>query len=74
MEEQGAVTQEIVRSASEAAGGTQAVTVNIGAVTHAAAETGTAATQVLTAATELSRQSDALSAAVADYLATVQAA
>ncbi|MCJ2085631.1 methyl-accepting chemotaxis protein [Methylobacterium sp. E-005] len=74
MEEQGAVTQEIVRSASEAADGTQAVTVNIGAVTHAAAETGNAATQVLTAATELSRQSDALSAAVAEYLATVQAA
>ena len=74
MEEQGAVTQEIVRSASEAAGGTQAVTVNIGAVTHAAAETGSAAAQVLTAATELSHQSDALSAAVADYLATVQAA
>ncbi|MCJ2017822.1 methyl-accepting chemotaxis protein [Methylobacterium sp. E-065] len=74
MEEQGTVTQEIVRSASEAADGTQAVTVNIGAVTHAAAETGTAASQVLTAATELSRQSDALSAAVTDYLATVQAA
>ena len=50
------------------------MTVNIGAVTHAAAETGTAASQVLTAATELSRQSDALSAAVTDYLATVQAA
>ena len=74
MEEQGTVTQEIVRSASEAADGTQAVTVNIGVVTHAAAETGTAASQVLTAATELSRQSDALSAAVTDYLATVQAA
>ncbi|SDM57735.1 methyl-accepting chemotaxis sensory transducer with TarH sensor [Methylobacterium phyllostachyos] len=74
MEEQGTVTQEIVRSASEAAGGTQAVTVNIGAVTHAAAETGIAANQVLNAATELSRQSDGLSSAVAEYLATVQAA
>jgi len=74
MEEQGTVTQEIVRSASEAAGGTQAVTVNIGAVTHAAAETGIAANQVLDAASELSRQADALSTAVTAYLATVEAA
>ena len=74
MDEQGSVTQEIVRSVSEAAGGTQAVTVHIGAVTLAAGETGTAATQVLKAATELSRQSDDLGAAVAEFLATVQAA
>ena len=74
MDEQGSVTQEIVRSVSEAAGGTQAVTVHIGAVTLAAGETGTAATQVLKAATELSRQSDDLGAAVAEFLATVKAA
>ncbi len=74
MEEQGAVTQEIVRNVSQAADGTQAVTINIGAVTQAAGETGSAAAQVLTAATELSHQSDALSAAVAEFLATVQAA
>ena len=74
MEEQGAVTQEIVRNVNEAASGTQAVTVNIAAVTEAAGETGTAATQVLAAATELSRQSEDLGAAVADFLESVRAA
>jgi methyl-accepting chemotaxis protein len=74
MEQQGAVTQEIVRNVTEAANGTQAVTTNIGAVTQAAGETGTAAAQVLQAAAGLSRQSDDLSAAVAEFLAAVQAA
>lgn len=74
MEEQGAVTQEIVRNVSQAATGTQAVTINIGAVTEAAAETGTAAAQVLAAASDLSRQSDQLSTAVTEFLAAVQAA
>ncbi|MCJ2073541.1 hypothetical protein MKK75_32945 [Methylobacterium sp. J-030] len=74
MEQQGAVTQEIVRNVSQAADGTQAVTVNIGAVTQVAGETGNVATQVLQAATDLARQSEALNAAVSDYLATVQAA
>ncbi|MBE7196399.1 MAG: MCP four helix bundle domain-containing protein [Parafilimonas terrae] len=74
MEEQGAVTQEIVRNVSQAADGTQAVTANIGSVTQVAGETGHAAIQVLQAATDLARQSDALNAAVSDYLATVQAA
>lgn len=74
MEQQGAVTQEIVRNVTEAAGGTEAVTVNISAVTQAASETGTAAGQVLEAATALSRQSEDLRGAVAAFLATVQAA
>ena len=55
MEQQGAVTQAIRRSASAAVGGAQAVTVSIAAVTHAAAENGTAGTRVLTAARELSQ-------------------
>ncbi|MBE7197327.1 MAG: HAMP domain-containing protein, partial [Parafilimonas terrae] len=74
MEQQGAVTQEIVRNVTEAANGTQAVTMNIGAVTQAAGETGTAATQVLQAAAGLSRQSDDLSTAVTEFLEAVQAA
>ncbi|SFM45146.1 methyl-accepting chemotaxis protein [Methylobacterium pseudosasicola] len=74
MEEQRAVTQEIVRSVTQAAQGTQAVTTNIGAVTTAVGETGTSASQVLTAATELSRQSERLTVEVADFLAKVQAA
>ena len=74
MEQQGVVTQEIVRNVTQAADGTHAVTVNIAAVTEAAGETGTAANRVLAAATELSRQSEDLGDAVADFLATVQAA
>jgi methyl-accepting chemotaxis protein len=74
MEQQGAVTQEIVRNVTEAADGTQAVTVNIGAVTEAAGETGTAAALVLDSATDLARRSDALTAAVDTFLATMQAA
>ncbi|MGT2478131.1 methyl-accepting chemotaxis protein [Methylobacterium oryzae CBMB20] len=74
MEEQGTVTQEIVRNVTQAAGGTQVVTVNIGAVTQVAGETGRAAAQVLGAATDLSRQSGALGAAVTAFLSTVQAA
>ncbi|MCJ2139896.1 methyl-accepting chemotaxis protein [Methylobacterium sp. E-066] len=74
MEEQGAVTQEIVRSVTQAAQGTQAVTTNIGAVTAAVGETGASASQVLTAAAELSRQSERLTVEVADFLAKVQAA
>jgi methyl-accepting chemotaxis protein len=74
MEEQGAVTQEIVRNVNQAADGTQAVTVNIGSVTQAAAETGTAAAQVLEAASDLSRQSGELSKAVTEFLAAVHAA
>lgn len=74
MEEQGAVTQEIVRNVNQAADGTQAVTLNIGAVTQAAAETGTAAAQVLEAASDLSRQSGELSTAVTEFLAAVHAA
>ena len=74
MEQQGAVTQEIVRNVTQAALGTQDVTANIGAVARSAGETGTAASQVLTAASALSRQSEQLSAEVASFLETVQAA
>ncbi|MEE7501989.1 methyl-accepting chemotaxis protein [Methylobacterium mesophilicum] len=74
MEEQEAVTQEIVRNVSQAADGTQAVTVTIGTITQAAAETGRTATAALDAASTLSRQSETLNAAVAEFLAAVQAA
>ncbi|QEE39943.1 MULTISPECIES: methyl-accepting chemotaxis protein [unclassified Methylobacterium] len=74
MEEQGAVTQEIVRSVTQAAEGTQAVTSYIGAVTAAVGETGASASHVLIAATELSHQSERLTVEVADFLAKVQAA
>ncbi len=74
VEQQGAATQEIVRNVSQAAVGTGEVTSNIAGVAQASEETGAAASQVLSAATELSRQSERLGAEVTRFLATVRAA
>lgn len=74
VEEQGAATQEIVRNVGQAATGTTEVTGNIAGVASAAEETGAAATQVLGAASELSLQSERLSAEVDRFLAMVRAA
>ncbi|AWN50786.1 methyl-accepting chemotaxis protein [Methylobacterium sp. 17Sr1-1] len=74
VEEQGAATQEIVRNVAEAAAGTGAVTGTIATLAESAGETGAAAAQVLGAASEMSRQSEHLSAEVARFLATVRAA
>ncbi|MCJ2134839.1 methyl-accepting chemotaxis protein [Methylobacterium sp. J-026] len=74
VEEQGAATQEIVRNVSQAATGTDQVTSNITGVAQASEATGAAASQVLGAAGELSRQSEYLSAEVSRFLATIRAA
>ncbi|CAO4134660.1 hypothetical protein OFEAOIEE_LOCUS2394 [Methylorubrum extorquens] len=74
VEQQGAATQEIVRNVAQAAMGTGEVTSNIAGVAGAAEETGAAASQVLASASELSRQSEHLSAEVKRFLATVRAA
>ncbi|MEH3117898.1 MAG: methyl-accepting chemotaxis protein [Methylorubrum populi] len=74
VEEQSAATQEIVRNVAQAATGTGEVTSNITGVARASEETGTAASQVLGAASELSRQSEHLRAEVGRFLTTVQAA
>ncbi len=74
VEEQGAATQEIVRNVGQAAVGTTEVTTNISGVAQAAEMTGTSANQVLSAASELSRQSEHLNAEVGRFLATVRAA
>ena len=74
VEEQGAATQEIVRNVSQAAAGAGEVTSNIAGVAQASEETGAAASQVLSSASELSRQSEHLRAEVARFLATVRAA
>ena len=74
VEEQGAATQEIVRNVGQAASGTTEVTSNIAGVAQASEETGAAASQVLGAASELSRQSEHLGAEVARFLDTVRAA
>ena len=74
VEEQGAATQEIVRNVTQAAAGTDEVTNNISGVAEAADQTGTAAHQVLDAASALSRQSAQLNAEVTRFLDTVRAA
>ncbi|MGU3359412.1 methyl-accepting chemotaxis protein [Methylobacterium sp. M6A4_1b] len=74
VEEQGAATQEIVRNVAQASTGTTEVTSNIARVAQASEATGTAAGQVLSAASELSHQSEHLNTEVARFLQTVRAA
>ncbi len=74
VEQQGAATQEIVRNVAQASVGTNEVTGNIVGVAQASEETGAAAGQVLSAASELSRQSEHLGGEVARFLATIRAA
>jgi methyl-accepting chemotaxis protein len=72
--EQGAATQEISRNVQEAANGTRNVSANIGGVTEAAQNTGAASVQTLSAASELSRQSETLRRHVDTFVIDVQAA
>ena len=74
VEQQGAATQEIARNVQQVAQGTQRVTSNIAAVKEAVATTGSAATQVLGAAGEVSQRSDQLNGEVNRFLADVRAA
>jgi methyl-accepting chemotaxis protein len=74
VEQQEAATQEISRNAQLAATGTEEMTSNIGGVSQAAGDTGAAATQVLGAASALSRQSEQLRSEVDRFLADVKAA
>ena len=60
VEEQGAATQEISRNVQQAAQGTQQVSSNITDVQRGASETGTASSQVLSAAQMLSGDSNRL--------------
>ncbi|HEX8416920.1 MAG TPA: methyl-accepting chemotaxis protein [Methylobacterium sp.] len=74
MEEQGAATREIARNVQEAAQGTQQVTSNIDDVRQGAGVTAASASQVLSAAQELSRHSESLGREVTTFLAGVKAA
>jgi len=74
VEEQGAATQEISRNVQQAAHGTQQVSSNVVDVQRGAGETGSASSQVLSAAQSLSRDSNRLKAEVARFLNTVRAA
>jgi methyl-accepting chemotaxis protein len=74
VEEQGAATQEISRNVQQAAQGTQQVSANITDVQRGASETGSASSQVLSAARSLSGDSNRLKLEVGKFLSTVRAA
>jgi methyl-accepting chemotaxis protein len=74
VEEQGAATQEISRNVQRAAEGTMQVSSNIADVQRGASETGSASSQVLTAAKSLSGDSNRLKLEVGKFLSSVRAA
>jgi methyl-accepting chemotaxis protein len=74
VEEQGAATQEISRNVQQAAHGTQQVSSNITDVQRGAGETGSASSQVLSAAQSLSGESNRLKLEVGKFLSSVRAA
>jgi methyl-accepting chemotaxis protein len=74
VEQQGMATQEISRNVEQAAQGTRQVSSGITDVQRGASETGSASSQVLSAAQTLSRDSDRLRREVAKFLGTVRAA
>jgi methyl-accepting chemotaxis protein len=74
VEEQGAATREISRNVQQAAHGTQQVSANIADVQRGATETGSASSQVLTAAKSLSGESGRLKREVGKFLTSVRAA
>ena len=74
VEQQGSATQEIARNVQQAAEGTQQVSSNVGDVQRGASETGSASTQVLSAAQMLSRDSNRLKLEVGKFLNSVRAA
>jgi methyl-accepting chemotaxis protein len=74
VEEQGAATQEISRNVQQAAQGTLQVSSNITDVQRGASETGSASSQVLSAAQSLSGDSNRLKLEVGKFLNSVRAA
>ncbi|MGY4802397.1 methyl-accepting chemotaxis protein [Teichococcus aerofrigidensis] len=74
VEEQSAATSEIARTVQQTAQATTAVGQSIGLVSQGASNTGAAASQVLAAASELSRQSERLNGEVRDFTTRVRAA
>ncbi len=72
MEQQGAATREISRSVQQASAGTHDVSSTIVGVTRTAQAVGEGAGELLAASATLSRQSDALNAAVETFLLGVR--
>ncbi|MGY8662001.1 methyl-accepting chemotaxis protein [Bradyrhizobium sp. UFLA05-109] len=74
VEEQGAATREISRNVQQAAQGTQQVSSNIIDVQRGASETGSASSQLFSAAQSLSSDGNRLKVEVDRFLTTVRAA
>jgi len=74
VEEQGAATREISRNVQQAAHGTKQVSANIIDVDNGAMQTGSASSQVLSAAKSLALENNRLKAEVEKFLGTVRAA
>ncbi|MBR0691597.1 methyl-accepting chemotaxis protein [Bradyrhizobium lablabi] len=74
VEQQGAATREIARNIQHAAGGTSEVSSNIVGVSHASAEAGTAAGEVLSASDALRREADLLDSEIDSFLSSIRAA
>ncbi len=74
IEEQGAATQEITRNVQQAAVGSTQVATSIADVNRGAGDTGSASSQVLSAAQMLSNENKRLKTEMAKFLATVRAA
>ncbi len=74
VEQQGATTQEIARNVQQAAAGAQEVTRNIASVKESSTASEAAASQVLSAAGELSKQAEGLTSEVNTFIAEVKAA
>jgi methyl-accepting chemotaxis protein len=74
VEQQGAATQEISRNVQQAANGTEQVSANIADVQRGASETGSASSELLSAADSLSRDSSRLKLEVSKFIGNVRAA
>ncbi|GGZ32781.1 methyl-accepting chemotaxis protein [Asticcacaulis endophyticus] len=74
VEQQSGATHEIIQAVNQASLGTQEVTINISGVAQAAEQTGEAASQVLSASSELSLQAERLRHEMDRFLANVRAA
>jgi methyl-accepting chemotaxis protein len=74
VEEQGSATQDIAGNIHQAAKGTSRVAVNIGEVNKGATETGSASTQLLASAADLSSEGRKLKVEVDRFLTMVRAA
>jgi methyl-accepting chemotaxis protein len=72
VEQQGMATAEIARNVQEAARGTHEVSSNIAGVSQAASGTDHTAARMLTAANEISQQSDMLRTSVEGFFAAIR--